>query len=249
MSTDNNTKTDSPFNMWWVVSGIGAVLVVVALILVLVFGRGGGSDDAAPAETSSASSAPAASSSADDSVSSTGCDLDDSNQDIPVKAPEATWTAVDYLLVPSSNEFGPAPLEGSEWACFAHSPTGALFAAAHVLVGAGGPEFETFMNDAAVENTARSTWIAGENPATHTQAPGSVAQFAGFQMASVETDRVTVKLAMQQSDITGSYTADMIWDDTVGTWKVDMGSSTFFDTPALLENLDTFVPWSATDGS
>ena len=249
MSTDNNTKTDSPFNMWWVVSGIGAVLVVVALILVLVFGRGGESDDAAPAQTSSASSAPAPSSSADDSASSTGCDLDDSNQDIPVRAPEATWTTVDYLLVPTSNEYGPAPLEGSEWACFAHSPTGALFAATHVIAGASGLEYESFMNDAAVENSARAGWIAGESPENRAQTAGNVAQFAGFQMTSVADDRVTVKLALAQSGVLGSYTVDMVWDDADGTWKVDMSASTFFDNVAILETLDTFTPWSATDGS
>jgi hypothetical protein len=247
MSTDNNTRTDSPFNIWWVVSGIGIVLVVVALILVLIFGRGGASDDdAAPVDTTT--SEPVSTETAD-ATATTSCDLDDGNQDIPVTAPEATWTTVDYLLVPSSNEFGPAPLEGSEWACFAHSPTGALFAAAQVMAGASGPDYESFMNDAGVDNAALQAWIAGENPETHTQSPGNVAQFAGFQMASVAPDRVTVKLAIAQSGISGSYTADMVWDDVDGTWKVDMSASTFFDNVATLENLNAFTPWAATDGS
>ena len=248
MSTDNNTRTDSPFNIWWVVSGIGIVLVVVALILVLIFGRGGASDDdAAPVDTATSEPAPTETASAEPAASS--CRLDDGNQDIPVSAPEATWTTVDYLLVPSSNEYGPAPLEGSEWSCFAHSPTGALFAAAQVMAGASGPEFESFMDDAAVDNAALQAWVAGENPETHTQSPGNVAQFAGFQMTSVAPDRVTVKLALTQSGILGSYTADMVWDDADDTWKVDMGASTFFDNVATLENLNTFTPWAATSGS
>ena len=247
MSTDNNTKTDSPFNIWWVVSGIGIVLVVVALILVLVFGRGGASnDDAAPEGTATSEPAPTESA---DVATTTSCDLDDGNQDIPVTAPEATWTTVGYLLVPSSNEYGPVPVEGSEWSCFAHSPTGALFAATHVLAGAGGPDFEAFMNAAAVDNSALQAWIAAEDPETHTQSPGNVAQFAGFQMTSVAPDRVTVKLALAQSGITGSYTVDMVWDDADGAWKVDMSASTFFDNVATLEDLDTFTPWSAIDGS
>jgi hypothetical protein len=247
MSTDNNTRTDSPFNIWWVVSGIGVVLVLVALILVLIFGRGGASnDDAAP--SGAATSAPISTESAD-SDSATSCDVDSRNQDIPVAGPEATWTAVDYLLVPSSNEYGPAPLEGSEWSCFAHSPTGALFAAAHVLAGAVGPDYESFMAAAAVDNAALQTWMTAQNPETHTQTPGDVAQFAGFQMTSVEADRVTVKLGLSQSDVSGSYTVDMVWDDVDGTWKVDMGASTFFDNLAILDNLNAFTPWSATDGS
>jgi hypothetical protein len=248
MSTDNNTRTDSPFNIWWVVSGIGIVLVVVALILVLIFGRGGASDDdAAPVDTTMSEPAPTETASAAPAASS--CGLDDGNQDIPVSAPEATWTTVDYLLVPSSNEYGPAPLEGSEWSCFAHSPTGALFAATHVLAGAAGPDYETFMNAAAVDNTALQAWIAAEDPDTHTQSPGAVAQFVGFQMTSVAPDRVTVKLALAQSEITGSYTVDMVWDEADGTWKVDMSASTFFDNVATLENLNTFTPWAATSGS
>jgi len=246
MSTDNNTKTDSPFNIWWVVSGIGIVLVVVALILVLVFGRGSGSDeDAAPAAPSASEPAPAETGAA--APSSTSCDLDDSNQDIPVAAPEATWTAIDYLLVPSSNEYGPAPLDGSEWSCFAHSPTGALFAATHVLAGAIGADYEAFMADAAVDNAALRSWVVAQDPETHTQTAGNVAQFAGFQMTSVEADRVTVKLGLSQSDVSGSYTVDMVWDDVDGTWKVDMSASTFFDNLAVLDNLNAFTPWSATD--
>lgn len=248
MSTDNNTRADSPFNIWWVVSGIGIVLVVVALILVLIFGRGGASNDDAATPAATATSDPTPSETGG-SASTTSCDLNSGNQDIPVEGPEATWTTVDYLLVPSSNEYGPAAVEGSEWSCFDHSPTGALFAAAHVLAGAAGPDFESFMADAAVDNTALRSWIVAENPATHTQSPGDVAQFAGFQMASVETDRVTVKLALAQSGISGSYTVDMVWDDVDGTWKVDMSASTFFNNVATIENLDTFTPWAATSGS
>ena len=246
MSTDNNTKTDSPFNMWWVVSGIGAVLVVIALILVLVFGRGGGSDDAAPAQTSSPSVAPAPSNSADDNASPTSCDLDDSNQDIPVAGPEADWQAQAYLLVPMSTEFGPTALPGSEWGCFAHSPTGALFAAANVIAGAGGPDYETFMPDAAVDNSALEAWIAGEDPAAHTQSAGQVAQFSGFQMVSVEDDSVVVNLALTQGEVSASVTVSLVWNSDLGTWNVEMATSVFdFETT----DLQGFTPWGASSGS
>lgn len=248
MSTASSTQNESPFNIWWVVSGIGVVLAIVALVVVLMFGRGGETPggNAAPVNPPATEPSPPGDSGEE---SASGCNLNEDDQDIPVAAPEATWTTVGYLLVPSSNDYGPVPLEGSEWSCFAQSPTGALFAAAHVLVGAGGSDYESFMTDAAVSNAAREAWIAGESPETRTQTPGNVAQFAGFQMAAVAADRVTVKLAMTQSGISGSYTADMVWDSDADTWKVDMTTSTFFDELALLENLDAFTPWSATNGS
>jgi hypothetical protein len=244
MSTDNNTRTDSPFNIWWVVSGIGIVLVVVALILVLIFGRGGASDDnAAPAETTT--SAPV-STETPDAAATTSCDLDDTNQDIPVSGPEAEWEAQTYLLVPTSREFGPSPLADSKWACFAHSPTGALFAAANVVAGAGGPEYEAFMPDAAVNNAALEAWIAGEDPATHTQSAGRVAQFSGFQMVSVQDDAVVVNLSITQGDVNAFIRVSMVWTSSVGTWNVDMATSDF-DFEAT--DLQGFTPWGATDGS
>jgi hypothetical protein len=244
MSTDNNTKADSPFNMWWVVSGIGVVLVVVALILVLVFGRGGETDNAT-APTDTGTSEPAVTGTAD-SAPAISCDLSE-NQDIPVAGPEASWSPSGYLLVPSSDEFGPVPLENSEWSCFAHSPTGALFAAAHVLERASGPDYESFMEAAAVDNPSRDAWVAGEDPATHTQTASDVAQFMGFQMTSVETDAVTMKLALSDGDVLGAYTVALVWDAEAGTWKVDMSVSTFFDRVEVLDSLTAFTPWSATD--
>jgi hypothetical protein len=242
MSTDNSTDTDSPFNIWWVVSGVVLVLVVIALIVVLIFGEGG-KKDTASTTPAIATSEPAPSGST--AETSSPCLLDDRDQDIPVVGPRADWEPQTYLLVPQSNEFGPSPLPGSQWACFAHSPTGALFAAANVVAGAAGADYETFMADAAISNAALEAWIAGEDPAAHTQEAGEVAQFSGFQMLSVEDDAVVVNLSLTQDSVDAAVKVSLVWNDADGTWNLDMATSDF-DFKAT--DLTGFTKWAATDG-
>jgi hypothetical protein len=235
----------SPFNKWWAASGILLALVVVALVMVLFLGRGEGdaegtSPSASPTPTDASSpSAPAS------PVGVVGCDLDDSNQDIPTVGPAAEWEASQYLLVPRSDTYGPDGQVGERWGCYAKSPTGALFAAANLIDGIAGADYAEFVEDAALETATRDAWVANENPAAHQQEPGRVAQFAGFQYVSVEPSSVILLLALQDSEVVGSLRIGLSWSDSSNTWLMNFDTS---DLDVEEAELDVFTPWSASNG-
>lgn len=244
MSDENNHST-SPFNVWWWVAG-GFLLLIVVLVVVVLVGTSRGSDDSqtGPSDPSPTVSTDGPDAPATPDASGSACDLPAATE-IPVAGPEASWDAVGYFMVPTSPEYGPVATDGSAWPCFAQSPTGALFAAAHFFAGLTEPTYAEFAESAAVDNGARTAWISAQDPATMTQTPGRVAQIAGFQFQQVEIGRVVVDLGLRQSDVEGSIRLGLVWDEQAGNWLGDFSASQVVPAAA---DLTTFTPWGATDG-
>lgn len=252
---DDNTVPDtaggssSPFTPWWFIAAGFVLLVIVGLIVALFLPRQ--TRDTAPATpTASASAGDGAPSSAPvaggtGEPASGKCNVPVRDTAIPTEGPKAEWVPDGYVLVPTSTTYGPVS-NGSTWGCFAHSPTGALFAAANFIDGVSGQQYAAFAKEAAVDNTARAAWIAGEDPDLHTQTGGDVAQFSGFQFIGTDDDAVTVRVSAQQGSTVGAWTVALVWDDSEQNWKVDFGTSDL--TVAEVTNPQAFTEWAMDDG-
>lgn len=192
-------------------------------------------------------SAPSAAAGPSGSAEDTSCGVPVNDQDIPVSGPDAEWTAKRYLLVPSSDEFGPVGGQDPLWPCFAHSPTGALFAAAHFLPGMVAlPDYEQFARAAAVDAPALNSWLAEQNPETHNQSAGRTGQYVGYRFQSIEADEVLVDLGLQLGDASIYYRVSMVWDPGADNWKGDVATSQL-EAP-VPDDLSTFTDWEATNG-
>ncbi|MBF4636234.1 hypothetical protein ITJ38_17625 [Agreia pratensis] len=247
MSTNDNSEKDSPFNVWWVVSGIVLILVIVGLVIVLIFGPGKGGNNAGhptPGPMPSSSNALPNSAGSSNSAGDSACDLP-AGDDIPTSAPAAEWSNRQLFIVPSSKEFGPVSIPGSEWGCYSHSPSGALFAAANFVAGLGDEKYESFMREASLNNESLDSYLATTSPGSHKQEPGLVGQIAGFQFVGVEDDVVIVNLAVKLNDITGAFKIGLVWDQGSGTWKADVSRS---DLTLRTTELTAYTPWNATNG-
>lgn len=198
---------------------IAAALIaaVVVALLVLIVARVTGGDDDPKSEPPPAgpSSSPTASSSSDSSTSA--CGLPDGPQTAPTTAPKAEWvvgpTGIAY---PTSSTFGPAKTTGGLHTCFAHNPTGALFAA--VL-------YTNDFDDPSVSAKAIAQRFAPPQPVKRVSnrptGQGGV-QMKGFKFVDVTRDRVTVTLALTDTTSDGDPVAGVIntlaWQD--GDWHV-----------------------------
>lgn len=245
MAQNDPAGTDrSPFNKWWLISLAFLLLVVVGLITALVLPK---PQHAATATAKAEASAPTSSvpvPAGTGTPAGDGCALPAGSQAIPTTGPDAEWIPDGYVLIPTSTRFGPAA-NGTAWGCFAHSPTGALFAAANFIDGLSGPDYAAFARAAAVHNPALTAWVAGENPDAHAQTGGDVAQFSGFQFVKTSADAITVRVAAQQGAVTGAWTIALVWDDAARNWKADFASSDL--TVAEVTNPAAFTSWSMTD--
>lgn len=254
MSEENsdNSRGLVKFNAWWLAAAILVLAVVAALVLVLVFGEKNSPQDSD--SPSGAPSAPSATPSNDTSPPpSTGgsCGLP-SESDIPAAGPDAEWVNSNFLLVPRSTTFGPVVREDAPWGCFAHSPTGALFAAANVLGGliaAEDPsEFAAFVEAAAVDNDGRALWIEDNgSEVTPPSAGAAVPQISGFRFDSIEADKVVVRIGATQGSgervFNGYWAMTLIWDESASTWLIDVER---FDLFPVVDDLRTFTEWDAS---
>lgn len=246
--SDENASNRGGFNTWWFVSAGFILLIIVALIIVLVVGhnRGNGNPGgAASAPTSTGSGRGSTQPSSGGGGTDGACDLPSKNQDLPVSGPSATWKSDGYFKYPTSTTYGPVATDDLPgWACFAHSPTGALFAAANVFDGLAGTKYASVAKAAGVDNSARSEWISAQDPAQHTQSAGGVAQISGYQFTSVKPDAAVIRLEFSQADVNAFETFSLAWDASAGTWKLDFSTSTI-DSAEQVQNANAFTPWAA----
>lgn len=252
---DDNTVPEteggnsSPFTPWWFIAAGFVLLVIIGLVVALFLPRQ--TRETAPATTTESASAGDRAPSSAPVAGGTGeppgdtCNVPVKDTSIPTEGPKAEWVPDGYVLVPTSKTYGPVA-NGSKWGCFAHSPAGALFAAANFIDGVSGGDYAAFAKEAAVDNTARDAWIAGEDPDLHTQTGGDVAQFSGFQFIGTDEDAVTVRISAQQGSTVGAWTVALVWDTSAQNWKADLGTSDL--TVAEVTNPQAFTTWSMDDG-
>lgn len=233
----------NPFNIWWALSGGLLLLVVIAAV---IFGVTAIAPPAAePGDETTATTAPATTAPRPTTEPAADvCNVDATDQSIPVAGPEAEWETFGYFLYPTSSIYGPLPdPAGSQWGCFAQSPTGALFAAANFFRIMAGDDFETSVPQAAVESAALDAWLATARERPSGQVPGRVAQISGFQFMSVEPGTVLVRLLFSQEDLDAYMSFGMVWDSSRGTWLADFTVA----SPSWAEatSTETYTSWSA----
>jgi hypothetical protein len=169
------------------------------------------------------------------------CGLAVGNTDKPVGPPDVTWKLVGQIAAPASPTLGPGLIEGKERRCFAHSPMGALMAAANWLatIGAYGDNANVVRNITA-RNHVRNVFL--RQPAQPVD-PAFRLQIAGFTTAIVDRDNVTVFLAVRTNYqgrlAVGSF--PMHWE--YGDWRTVMRSLEEPFQIAVIPSLDGYVPW------
>lgn len=234
---------------WWTIGGtIAAVLVIGAAIV--LFARGGndpapvastGAGSAEPSTTTkpSTSTSPTPSTGTDPNAST--CGLPAGDQTIPTTAPGSTWELVGTMAIPTDPKVGPGTTTEGIHTCYAHSPTGALFAAVSVMAETRTSPVEAMTLRAAPSEIRDATLeaIAGSDapaPQDTTQ------QVAGFKVIAYNDQSATIVLALKDTSAGGggmaAVTMSMLWIDGDWYWSLPTSNST-----EVVSNLTGFVLW------
>ncbi|TDD29900.1 hypothetical protein E1218_02855 [Kribbella turkmenica] len=147
-------------------------------------------------------------------ASAGGCSLPAGDQAVPTKAPRADgWDVSRHVVVPRSSIFGPAVTDPDGFRrCFAHSPTGAVYAAYNTIAAVNDPR--------QAIKTVRKLMVPGPDTEalireleSENDVPGSAstAQIAGFSVLDSRPDRVTVMLALPVESAYMSATFTLVW--------------------------------------
>jgi hypothetical protein len=230
-----------------------AAVVAIIVVLGLVLAITGGSDSASPSDGAKAAPPPVSPQAGDsDSV----CGLRPGSQTIPTAAPKATWKLRGTVAVPSApSTYGPGKAEDGVPSCFAHSPTGALFAMLNIQAAMGDfakqsgryPIRKVLRMLAAgpgrdvLKDAAARAPVATKGNTT----PG--AQVAGFNVVRYEPDTVVIDVAFAgtRPDASGYVhgQSTMRWERR--DWKLVLTQSGApFDAVQPIADLTGYVPWS-----
>ncbi|TDO56628.1 hypothetical protein EV651_11215 [Kribbella sp. VKM Ac-2571] len=152
-------------------------------------------------------------------VTGKGCGLPDGDQTMPTKAPAVdSWEVSRRVVVPRSSAYGPARIDADGFRrCFAHSPTGAVFAAYNVVAA--------LADQRQVLATVQKLMVPGVNADAlirelrkEEPADSSVTQVAGFRLLDAGRDRATVMVAVPVQTGYMSLTLTLVW--YAGDWRV-----------------------------
>ncbi|MFF0339025.1 hypothetical protein [Kribbella sp. NPDC004875] len=264
MSQDTEHK--SPFGPGFIAACIvvGAVLICGLLILVAGSGSSGkatastqqpAADSAsASAVTQPAAGEPSAVASPSGEPAGAGaagqaggsCGLPAGDQAIPAQAPAVdSWEVSRRIVVPRSSSFGPRITDADGFRrCFAHSPTGAVYAAYSAIAA--------IADQTKAIPTAKKLMVPGsatdslikELSTQEASSDDSGIQPIGYRVVDADRQRVTVMLAFPVESVYMSATLTLVWyqDD----WRVqpptpgDAVGAPF----AQHRDLADFVKWS-----
>lgn len=226
MAKKKNTRT--------VVIAVVIALAVLAAAVGVGWIVGSGSRD--DADTSTASQGASGGADEDEAESSGGesvCGLPEGSQEVPAEGPEAEWQILQGHTVPSSSEkFGPGETKGADRACFAHNPTGALFAALNI----GRVLPKELVLKHMTEGEFRDALEDAPEPSVD---PNSRMEVQGFKLDVKSKNMVVVRpVYSMDGGVLHEIPVRMVWQD--GDWMID---GTYRTQPQDLESLDGYVEW------
>lgn len=231
---------------WWVASIAIILLILAGLVAVLVWGNGGGAVNSAaplPPTPTASTAAPTTSSAAPQPAG--GCNPPATDQTVPKAAPaNIQWSLVNTVALPWSPTAGATKRDGDLWTCYAHTPTGALVAAAVLSVTPYGPGAERVLSSQVLpgpERDARLATVQAQPPQPNE--PGTASAVAGFKFLDYSMNRATIQIAFAYASKSFVWTVPLEWSD--GDWKLNLDPSGGSVAGQPITNLAGYIGWGA----
>lgn len=246
-STESTPEANPFTKPGFIIAAALVVALLAATIVIFLLPKGDTPAQPAPASpaggTSSSPSAPA------DAAGKSVCGLPSSNDTALGTAPTSKWELVGKMAVPTDPKTtGPGKTDADGFrSCFAHSPTGALYASMNVaaLGSSGAPELEKKLADKLlVPGAGRDAALRETNAGGGSSGNSTTIQVQGFLVKSYSPSEANLDLAFKTD--TGALahtTISMRWTD--GDWKVKPADDgVTFSNVSQLRDLSGFILWS-----
>lgn len=241
-STESTTESNPFTKPGFIIAAALVVALIAATIVIFLLPKGQGNAQPAPAPAES-SSTPTASPSASGEASNSICGLPATSETALGTAPETKWELVGTMAAPTDPKVGPGKTdEQGIRSCFAHTPTGALYAAVNLWALGTDPSKEpAIAEQLAAKGPGRDAGMKAP-PTSAASSPLKV-QVAGFNVSYTDNQAV-VELAFKANNGgLASVRTTLLWQD--GDWKgVVADSGKPLEEPRQIRDLSGFILWS-----
>lgn len=231
-----------------------AIILVVVLLGIFVVATSGGDDKKGGGATAGAqptSSTPTSSSggagdgqAADDGAK--GCKPSDTDKAVPTTAPDdVSWDLVNTVALPRSKSAGPLKIDGQVASCYAHTPRGALMAAANGFYRSilSAPDVKP-LKAQALPGASRDALEKQLKKISQPVQSGQMAQIAGFRIVSYTDTTTVVSLVNGSQSANSLKSSDITVQWSGGDWKILPPPGGGLNTPGdQLNSLDGYIPF------
>ena len=201
-----------------IAAAVVAVIVVVGVAIALLPSPG---EDHTPTARGTASTGP--------TTGTAVSPVDPGPTAVPTAAPSGvTWQLLGQVALPCSESAGPRRVTASTASGYAHTPTGALIAAAQLgtraSLSSGRDSYESTVERQFVPSADRDRLLANLRNAHQEPAePGELSQTAGFLFNSYTADTAVIGLVLRAPSPTDApryfvSTSTLLWRD--GDWRM-----------------------------
>ena len=156
--------------------------------------------------------------------------------------PRLAWRQVGPAPVPVSPTAGPALRSGAAWACYAHSPTGAVMAAFGIPAALCGPQWREATVLAVLPGSGRQAFSAAGLRQHYRPPAATMTRPVGFTVVAYTPAQATVEtLVVDGSQYAASFRT-VLWSD--GDWKLSMmPGGTAGPGPQVVASTAGFTLW------
>ncbi len=176
-----------------------------------------------------------------------GCSLSAGSQAVPIAAPVSGWVLVGTMAAPTEpSTIGPQKSIDGLRVCFAHSPSGALFAAASFWAEATAVPQTVLYGKLAADTPARAVAVAQAQGSTQRLQdidgdPGNPS-ISGFQYTAYTPAEADLSIVLSgPAGEQVSLPCSMLWQD--GYWRLVIPPSQQLASAAVM-SMDHFVSWA-----
>lgn len=219
-------KSDQPLasKTYLVSAGIVGLVAILGLAVVGIILWPESEEEAAPPAAASPTSDPSPEGTTAPVGDESICGLPASDETSIDEPPVDTeWEFVGTMEAPLVPEAGPGMVADNGFRqCYAHSPEGALLAAANMLAMGTDPNLVVELNEELVaDGPGRDAVLADLESNPPTSDTGIRMSIAGYRLLGYGPDHARIDLAVEGSnDSIASMTTDLKWED--GDWKIEL---------------------------
>jgi hypothetical protein len=232
----DKADNSNPFGRTWKIAA-GFVVVLLAIVLIgVLWPSGEDEQQTAPEERDTApNSAPEVDQPTPTSDSEGECPELSTDTAMPTSAPDASWDRHPVgMIVPTSDDHGPAVQNDTFWGCYSQTPTGALFAGLGMLSNVSAGEAE-----ATTDSPNRDEFLD-----VHAyEGSGSFPTVEGFRIIMATEEEAVIEYEIADPEAEAYMRLSLVWSEEVQDWRINLNGNQNAVEVGQINDPSAYISW------